>query len=93
MLIKYVVLLSAFSRFFGVVSHFSLWLLLKVVLCCSWAGGAHPWGPEKDAHFTAPNHWDGLLEVVGVTGVVHMGKISGGLGTAIRLAQGTHVSI
>ena len=58
----------------------------------SWGAGAHPWGPEKDVNFSTPNHWDGLLEVIGVTGVVHVGKITGGLSTAIRLAQGAHVS-
>ncbi|KAI8421190.1 hypothetical protein MSG28_008260 [Choristoneura fumiferana] len=35
----------------------------------SWGSGANPWGPEKDDQFSKPNHWDGMLEVVGVTGV------------------------
>ena len=66
---------------------------MYLLMCgCSWAAGANPWGPGKDDYFLPPNHWDGLLEVVGVTGVAHMGTISGGLGNAIRLAQGAHVS-
>ncbi len=36
----------------------------------SWGSGANPWGPEKDDRFSKPNHWDGNLEVVGVTGTV-----------------------
>lgn len=33
-----------------------------------------------------------MLEIVGVTGVVHMGQIQSGLRNAIRIAQGGHVS-
>ena len=40
-----------------------------------------------------PTHYDGMLEVVGVTGMVHMGQIRSGLRGAMRIAQGGHVSI
>ena len=53
----------------------------------SWGSGANPWGDEKDEKFTKPNHWDGMLEVVGVTGVVHLGQIQSGLKSAIRIIQ------
>ncbi|XP_064104651.1 diacylglycerol kinase theta-like isoform X2 [Macrobrachium nipponense] len=59
----------------------------------SWGSGANPWGPEKDDHFNKPNHWDGNLEVVGVTGIVHLGQIQSGLRSAIRIAQGGHIRI
>lgn len=36
----------------------------------SWGSGANIWGPEKDEKFTKPNHWDGMLEVVGVQGQI-----------------------
>ncbi|TGZ68837.1 hypothetical protein CRM22_004063 [Opisthorchis felineus] len=57
----------------------------------SWGGGANPWGLEKDDVFSKPTHYDGLLEVVGISGVVHMGQIYSGLGSGIRLAQAGHV--
>ena len=41
--------------------------------------------------FQKPTHYDGMLEVVGIRGVVHMGQIQGGLSNAIRLAQGGRV--
>ena len=53
----------------------------------SWGSGANAWGEEKDERFTKPNHWDGMLEVVGVTGVVHLGQIQSGLRSAIRIVQ------
>lgn len=53
----------------------------------SWGSGANPWGPEKEDAFSKPNHWDGMLEVVGVTGVVHLGQIQSGLRSAMRIAQ------
>ncbi|XP_053605652.1 diacylglycerol kinase theta isoform X3 [Plodia interpunctella] len=59
----------------------------------SWGSGANPWGPEKDDQFNKPNHWDGMLEVVGVNGVVHLGQIQSGLRGAMRIAQGGHIKI
>ena len=43
---------------------------VRYFLFFSWGSGANPWGPEKDDRFSKPNHWDGNLEVVGVTGTV-----------------------
>ncbi|XP_076069788.1 diacylglycerol kinase theta [Oratosquilla oratoria] len=59
----------------------------------SWGSGANPWGPEKEDVFSKPNHWDGMLEVVGVTGIVHLGQIQSGLRSAIRITQGGHIRI
>ncbi|KAI1290308.1 Diacylglycerol kinase theta [Halotydeus destructor] len=59
----------------------------------SWGSGANPWGPEKEDQFSKPNHYDGMLEVVGVSGVVHMGQIQSGLRSATRIAQGAHIKI
>jgi diacylglycerol kinase (ATP) len=58
----------------------------------SWGSGANPWGPEIEDRFAKPTHYDGMLEVVGVTGIVHMGQIQSGLSRAIRIAQGGRVS-
>jgi len=64
------------------------------VLCVhSWGSGANPWGPEKEDQFQKPTHYDGNLEVVGITGVVHMAQIHSGLRTGIRVAQGGHVRL
>jgi hypothetical protein len=65
----------------------ALLTLFSFPFCCSWGGGANVWGTEKDDKFTTPNHWDGMLEVVGVTGVVHLGQIQSGLRSAIRIVQ------
>ncbi|VDL93645.1 unnamed protein product [Schistocephalus solidus] len=59
----------------------------------SWGGGANPWGLDKDDTFARPTHYDGLLEVVGICGVLHMGQIYSGLRTGIRLAQAAHLKI
>lgn len=59
----------------------------------SWASGANPWGVEKEDQFAKPTHYDGMLEVVGVTGVVHMGQIQSGMRSALRIAQGGHIRI
>ena len=61
--------------------------------CYSWGSGANPWGPEREDTFSKPTHYDGMLEIVGVTGVVHMGQIQSGLRTGVRIAQGGHVSL
>lgn len=65
-------------------------IIILNILC--WGSGAMPWGSEKEDNFAKPTHYDGLLEIVGVTGVVHMGQIQSGLRSAIRIAQGGHVS-
>ncbi|XP_043273541.1 diacylglycerol kinase theta [Venturia canescens] len=65
-------------------------ILLNIL---SWGSGANPWGLDRDERFQSPNHWDGMLEVVGVTSVIHLGKIQSGLSTAIRIAQGGHIKI
>ncbi|KAK0157190.1 hypothetical protein PV328_011767, partial [Microctonus aethiopoides] len=61
----------------------------------SWGSGAKPWGDDREGtiQFQKPNHYDGLLEVVGVTGVTHLGQIQSGLRTAVRIAQGGHIKI
>jgi diacylglycerol kinase (ATP) len=63
-----------------------------LILPYSWGAGCNPWGPERDDVFSKPTHWDGMLEVVGVTGVVHLGQMQSGLRSGIRIAQGGHVS-
>uniref|UniRef100_A0A3B5BIV4 diacylglycerol kinase (ATP) n=1 Tax=Stegastes partitus TaxID=144197 RepID=A0A3B5BIV4_9TELE len=59
----------------------------------SWGSGADLWGSEGDGRFGKPSIDDGLLEVVGVTGVVHMGQVQSGLRSGIRIAQGNYIRL
>ncbi|KAG8454938.1 hypothetical protein GDO86_001237 [Hymenochirus boettgeri] len=59
----------------------------------SWGSGADLWGSDNDNRYGKPQIDDGLLEVVGVTGVVHMGQVQGGLRSGIRIAQGSYFRV
>ncbi|XP_074530000.1 diacylglycerol kinase theta [Halichoeres trimaculatus] len=59
----------------------------------SWGSGADLWGSEVDGRHGKPRIDDGLLEVVGVTGVVHMGQVQSGLRSGIRIAQGNYIRL
>ncbi|XP_078057043.1 diacylglycerol kinase theta isoform X2 [Mustelus asterias] len=59
----------------------------------SWGSGADLWGSDSDGRFDKPQIDDGMLEVVGVTGVVHMGQVQSGLRSGIRIAQGTYFHV
>ncbi|XP_008325453.1 diacylglycerol kinase theta isoform X2 [Cynoglossus semilaevis] len=59
----------------------------------SWGSGADLWGSEVDSRHGKPSIDDGLLEVVGVTGVVHMGQVQSGLRSGIRIAQGNYIRL
>ncbi|XP_070769505.1 diacylglycerol kinase theta [Enoplosus armatus] len=59
----------------------------------SWGSGADLWGSEVDGRHGKPSIHDGLLEVVGVTGVVHMGQVQSGMRSGIRIAQGNYIRL
>uniref|UniRef100_A0A8C9YYG0 Diacylglycerol kinase n=1 Tax=Sander lucioperca TaxID=283035 RepID=A0A8C9YYG0_SANLU len=59
----------------------------------SWGSGADLWGSEVDGRHEKPSIDDSLLEVVGVTGVVHMGQVQSGLRSGIRIAQGNYIRL
>ncbi|CAJ0577341.1 unnamed protein product, partial [Mesorhabditis spiculigera] len=60
----------------------------------SWGSGANPWGTAKeDENFSKPTHYDGLLEVVGVSDVSRLGLIQSKLAAGIRIAQGGSIRI
>eukprot|EP00117_Sycon_ciliatum_P023127 scpid28524/ scgid2416/ Diacylglycerol kinase theta; Diglyceride kinase theta len=59
----------------------------------SWMAGCDGWGTEKDDKFKPPSMNDGLLEIIGVQGVMHLGQIQGGMRGGIRLAQGSDISL
>eukprot|EP00117_Sycon_ciliatum_P007516 scpid36203/ scgid2956/ Diacylglycerol kinase theta; Diglyceride kinase theta len=58
----------------------------------SWMAGCDGWGTEKDDKFKPPSMNDGLLEIIGVQGVMHLGQIQGGMRGGIRLAQGSDIT-
>ncbi|XP_065652348.1 diacylglycerol kinase theta isoform X2 [Hydra vulgaris] len=66
---------------------------LAIVNINSWGGGADPWGKDVDEKFKVQSYSDGNLEVVGFTGVYHLGKIKSGFSTGIRIAQGTQINL
>ena len=69
-------------------------IMIKIIgIIFSWGSGANPWGPEREDNFAKPTHYDGMLEIVGVNGLIHMGQIQSGLRSGMRIAQGGHVSI
>lgn len=60
----------------------------------SWGAGADIWkvspGSDKDSKWKAQNTADGMLEVVGITGLTHFANIATGLRSGIRLAQASY---
>lgn len=59
----------------------------------SWAAGANLWGSHSDDNFAVPSHNDGMVEVIGLNGVMHMGQIQSGIRGGIHLAQGSQINI
>eukprot|EP01125_Pyxidicula_operculata_P013293 TRINITY_DN4397_c0_g1_i1.p1 TRINITY_DN4397_c0_g1~~TRINITY_DN4397_c0_g1_i1.p1 ORF type:complete len:369 (-),score=52.73 TRINITY_DN4397_c0_g1_i1:420-1526(-) len=64
----------------------------------SYAAGTNPWGPPTRKTTTYQNPipqsvCDRHIEVIGVKGAAHVGRIIAGLSQGIRLAQGTDVKI
>lgn len=60
----------------------------------SWGAGADIWkvskDSEKDSKWNSQNCADGMLEVVGITGLTHLANIATGLRSGIRLAQSNY---
>ncbi|KAL3117994.1 hypothetical protein niasHT_005237 [Heterodera trifolii] len=60
----------------------------------SWGSGANPWGTAREeGGFQKPTHYDGLLEVVGITDVSRLGLIQSKLAAGTRIAQGGSIKI
>ncbi|XP_078382985.1 diacylglycerol kinase theta-like isoform X2 [Oculina patagonica] len=66
---------------------------IVVLNISSWGAGTDAWGPDKEDGYAPACHCDGLVEVVGFQGVMHMGQIQSGIRTGIRLAQGAQINI
>ncbi|CAH3015343.1 unnamed protein product [Porites evermanni] len=59
----------------------------------SWGAGTDAWGPDRDDGYAPACHCDGIVEVVGLQGVMHLGQIQSGIRTGIRLAQGAQINV
>ena len=59
----------------------------------SWAAGANLWGGNAGDNFAVPSHSDGMVEVLGLNGVMHMGQIQSGIRSGMHLAQGSQINI
>ena len=59
----------------------------------SYAGGTDLWTSKKSKRFQKQSMSDGLVEVIGVTGSFHMGRIATGMSSGIRLAQAAAVRL
>ncbi|CCD63966.1 Diacylglycerol kinase [Caenorhabditis elegans] len=67
---------------------------IVVLNLLSWGSGANPWGTSKEeGNFSKPTHYDGLLEVVGISDVSRLGLIQSKLAAGIRIAQGGSIRI
>ena len=53
-----------------------------------WGGGVTTlW--EASSNFTKQSYSDGLLEIIGLSDVVHMGQVQVGMDSPFHLAQGS----
>jgi diacylglycerol kinase (ATP) len=59
----------------------------------SYAGGSKLWMPKDLSTWRSLDMSDGLVEVVGVLGVGHLGQIKAGVSSGIELAQGRRIQI
>ncbi|XP_065897933.1 diacylglycerol kinase theta-like [Dysidea avara] len=59
----------------------------------SWGAGAEVWGNPSEKKLKNAHFGDGVFEVVGIGGVMHMGQMQGGLRGGTRLAQGSKCKI
>jgi len=59
----------------------------------SYAGGMNLWGKIYDPKYRPASFSDGLVEVIGISGALHLGKIGAGLSEGIRLGQGNKIKI
>jgi len=56
-------------------------------------GGNYCWGKTEQEKFRKPCFSDGVLEVVGIKGVAHLGGITTGIADGLRIAQGKQIQI
>nr|CAB3237551.1 diacylglycerol kinase theta [Phallusia mammillata] len=59
----------------------------------SWGAGSNAWGSSSSSRFATPSMSDGMLEIIGVTGVPHMSQVYSGLRTGTRIAQGEYIRL
>ncbi|EFA83225.1 diacylglycerol kinase [Heterostelium album PN500] len=65
---------------------------IMIINVNNYAGGVRLW-KKSSSKFKAQKIDDGVLELVGVTGVPHLGSIISGVASPLKLAQGSHILI
>jgi len=67
---------------------------LIILNLASYMGGTDLWNVGRASQkYTTPSISDGKLEIVGVTGVFHMGRIQAKISSGKRIAQGSSIKI
>jgi diacylglycerol kinase (ATP) len=61
----------------------------------SWGAGSEPWGTSSQSEdgFVKNSYDDGILEIMGLSGPMHLGQIKGHIANGLRLAQGKIITI
>eukprot|EP01100_Stratorugosa_tubuloviscum_P006462 TRINITY_DN2788_c3_g2_i1.p1 TRINITY_DN2788_c3_g2~~TRINITY_DN2788_c3_g2_i1.p1 ORF type:complete len:623 (-),score=267.25 TRINITY_DN2788_c3_g2_i1:4-1872(-) len=59
----------------------------------SWGAGKNPWKNDRNKKFVAQSVCDKKFEIVGFTGIFHMGAIQAGISKGKRLKQGYRIEI
>ncbi|EGG18313.1 diacylglycerol kinase [Cavenderia fasciculata] len=66
---------------------------IMIINVNNYAGGADLWKGKRPNHLQPLEIDDGKIELVGVTGVAHMGTVISGMASPIKIAQGHSISI
>ena len=59
-----------------------------------WGGGVTGlWKTNPQEHFVKDSHSDGMLEIIGLTDILHMGQVQVGMDEPFQVGQGKVIRI